>query len=415
MQNRLRNDYFWNTLGVFLQNAISPLLLIAVTRLNGIYDSGLFSFAFSVAIIFWGFGMWGGRTYQVSDVEHEFSNRSYIATRVVLAAFMIVGAVLFSVINNYDITKTVLILTLVLFKSIESVADSLYGVMQVHGRLSKSGKSLILKAVGGFVAFMFVDILTRDIILASFSIIFVNMLIVLAYDLSVTRGLESIGIAPEKTRYYIRQTLKIMKRTVAVFLVSFLAMFSLNIPRYFVDTYHPEEIGYFGIIAMPLTLIVLVVSFILQPKVIGLTRLYYENKYQEFDRTVRNILIVTVLLGVGILFLTSLIGVVVLEFVFGLPFTNYRWALLILVAGSIANALIAVYINILVIMRRFKAQFYILLLSNILLVILSIVLIKEGGLLSAVSLFATINLLQGILMLVAYKTALRKAYYAKEN
>ena len=69
MTKSVRKDYFWNTLGALLQSALSPLLLIVVTRVNGIDDSGIFSFAFSVAIIFWALGMWGGRTYQVSDTK----------------------------------------------------------------------------------------------------------------------------------------------------------------------------------------------------------------------------------------------------------------------------------------------------------------------------------------------------------
>src|SRR5688572_18924963 len=114
MQNNMRKDYLWNTIGVFSQSAISPLLLIAVTRINGINDSGIFSFAFSVSIIFWVIGLWGGRTYQVSDVVNKYSHRSYIMLRIILAIFMLAGALAFSMINSYDATKTTIIIMLVL-------------------------------------------------------------------------------------------------------------------------------------------------------------------------------------------------------------------------------------------------------------------------------------------------------------
>src|ERR671933_3019483 len=110
MEVSLKRDYIWNTTGVLAQNAISPFLLIAVTRVNGIYDSGLFSFAFSVAIIFWVLGMWGGRTYQVSDVTREFSHRSYIMVRLLLAVFIIVAAIAFVWFNRYDADKSSIIL-----------------------------------------------------------------------------------------------------------------------------------------------------------------------------------------------------------------------------------------------------------------------------------------------------------------
>ena len=38
MQN-IKKDYLWNSLGSLLQSAISPVLLIVITRLNGIDDS----------------------------------------------------------------------------------------------------------------------------------------------------------------------------------------------------------------------------------------------------------------------------------------------------------------------------------------------------------------------------------------
>ena len=54
----------------------------------------------------------------------------------------------------------------------------------------------------------------------------------------------------------------------------FLSIFSLNIPRYFLDRYHQNEIGYFGILAMPITVLALVITFLLQPKIIQLTALF---------------------------------------------------------------------------------------------------------------------------------------------
>lgn len=407
-QKSPRKDYLWNSTGVLLQNAVSPLLLVVITRVNGIYDSGLFSFAFAVAIIFWAFGMWGGRTYQVSDVKNEFSHRSYIVVRIILALTMIIGALLFSFVNNYDTMKTVLILTLVIFKSIESIADALYGIMQSHGNLYKSGRSLALKAIAGLVVFLIVDILTRDILLASVSILLVNLIIVLLYDLPVTKSLERINIKRDELSYYIKDAMEIIRRTVAVFLVSFLGMFSLNIPRYFIDMYYPEEIGYFGILAMPITLIVLTVSFILQPKVLGLAESYHTDK-EQFDRAVRGIIKITLLIGGCVLLVALTVGVLLLELIFGVSFANYRSELLIIVGGSIANAIIAVHMSVLVIMRRFKSQFYILLTTNIILVILSIFLIREGGLLIGVSLFTITNILQAIMMFIAYKRNLRRA------
>ncbi len=406
MENNIKKDYFWNTLGVFLQNAISPLLLVVVTRINGIYDSGIFSFAFSIAIIFWAIGMWGGRTYQVSDVEKEFSHRSYIMLRFILAIFVLIGAIIFSAVNQYDPLKTGIILSLVLFKIIESITDAVHGVLQVHGRLFVAGRALVLKAVGGLLAFIAIDLITKDILLSCFGVVAVNVLITLLYDVRVARGLEPLGLAPHLLGRYISEALDIMKRCAPVFVVVFLAMFSLNIPRYFIDLYHEEQNGYFGIIAMPVTLIVLVMTFILQPNVVALSRLFSKGRYREFNKIVKKIALITIFVGCMVLAITFVIGVPALQFIFGVDFTDYKPALMMIIAGGVVNALVGIFINIFTIMRRFKAQFYVLLVTNVLLAVVSMFVVRESGLTGGAILFAVTNVIQAVLFVILYNMIL---------
>jgi len=402
MQNDLKKDYLWNTLGVFSQNAISPLLLIAITRLNGIGGSGIFSYAFSVAIIFWGLGMWGGRTFQVSDVKREFSQRSYVMVRLILAAFILIGAVLFCFVNRYDTTKTTVIIALVLFKVLESISDAIYGILQVHGHLYISGRSLLYKAVAGFVVFVGFDALTKSLLWASLGVVVVNALVMFFYDLPKTSKLEVISIGRKQIRQYITEAFTIMRRCAPIATVIFLSLFSLNIPRYFVDKYHPAQIGYFGIIAMPITLIALLMAFILQPKVVELSNLYEQKHHAQFRSIVTKLTLVTSMLGVAVWVGAFLVGVPALKLVFGVDFAQYKTALMVIIAGGIVNAMVSILINVLIIMRHFKGQFYTLLSTNILLVITSAILVKREGLLGGVTLFALVNIVQVLALLVTY-------------
>ena len=401
-------DYFWNTLGVFAQNAISPLLLIAITRINGINDSGLFSFAFSMAIVFWAFGIWGSRTYQVSDIRLQHPQRSYITVRLILALFMLLGAVVFVMVNKYNLSKSELIILLVMFKAIESIADSIYGVLQINGRLFITGKSLLYKAIFGTILFVAIDLITKDILLASLGIVLANILLVVFYDLKQAQRTEDIKIKMGSLSRYVKDAFKIMKTCFPVFVVFFLSILSLNIPRYFIDLYHAEDIGYFGIIAMPITLIVLLMSFVLQPNVVPLSRLYVRQEYRDFSGIIRKIFLITIFVGLAILLLAFLLGVPVLDLIFGVDFKQYKLALMIIILGGIANALVAILINVLTIMRRFKSQFYTLLVTNILLLVSSGLLINRGGLLMGVTLFTLMNLLQILLLTLVYITILRK-------
>lgn len=398
-----KKDYIWNSIGSFLQSAISPILLIVITRLNGVGDSGLFSFAMSLSVVFWAISLWGGRTYQVSDVKKEFSSGDYIVVRFISSLIVAVFSISFCVLSGYDLIKTELIMVLVSFKILESIADSMYGVLQIHNRLYIVGISLTMKSVFGFMLFTLVDILTKNIVYGALSIFIVNIAVVIFYDIPWMKHVESVGL----TKKNIMQAGKIMKKTAEVFVVVFLTMFSLNIPRYFLDKYHYDQIGYFGIMAMPITLLTLFISFVLQPNVVNLSELLKKKKIKEFTKIVSEIDFITFTLGILFVVSSYLIGVWALNTVFGIDINNFRIDLTIMVIGAVANAFVSIYVNLLIILRRFKGQFYTLLVTNILAVILSVYLIDRLAMLGSVLVFMIISFLQAIILLFIYKRSLK--------
>jgi len=406
-----KKDYIWNSIGSFLQSAISPILLIVITRLNGVGDSGLFSFAMSLSVVFWAISLWGGRTYQVSDVKKEFSSGDYIVVRFISSLIVAVFSISFCILSGYDLIKTELIMVLVSFKILESIADSMYGVLQIHNRLYIVGISLTMKSVFGFMLFTLVDILTKNIIYGALSIFIVNIAVVIFYDIPWMKHVESVGL----TKKNIMQAGKIMKKTAEVFVVVFLTMFSLNIPRYFLDKYHYDQIGYFGIMAMPITLLTLFISFVLQPNVVNLSELLKEKKIKEFTKIVSKIDFITFTLGILFVVSSYLIGVWVLNTVFGIDINNFRIDLTIMVIGAVANAFVSIYVNLLIILRRFKGQFYTLLVTNILAVVLSIYLIDKLAMLGSVLVFMTISFLQAIILLFIYKRSLKNVIMLSED
>lgn len=406
-----KKDYIWNSIGSFLQSAISPILLIVITRLNGVGDSGLFSFAMSLSVVFWAISLWGGRTYQVSDVKKEFSSGDYIVVRFISSLIVAVFSISFCILSGYDLIKTELIMVLVSFKILESIADSMYGVLQIHNKLYIVGISLTMKSVFGFMLFTLIDILTKNIIYGALSIFIVNIAVVIFYDIPWMKHVESVGL----TKKNIMQAGKIMKKTAEVFVVVFLTMFSLNIPRYFLDKYHYDQIGYFGIMAMPITLLTLFISFVLQPNVVNLSELLKKKKIKEFTKIVSKIDFITFTLGILFIVSSYLIGVWVLNTVFGIDINNFRIDLTIMVIGAVANAFVSIYVNLLIILRRFKGQFYTLLVTNILAVILSIYLIDRLAMLGSVLVFMIISFLQAIILLFIYKRSLKNVIMLSED
>lgn len=409
MVKNYKQDYFWNTLGVLAQNAISPILLVAVTRTNGVVDSGLFSYAMSVALVFWAFGIWGGRTYQVSDLRKEFTDHSYVLVRVLLGVAVTLISFIFCILSGYDMFKTLVIIAFVAFKVIESVSDAIYGVLQSGDRLYIAGRSLFLKAVIGSAVFIVIDIVTRNILWSAAGLLAVNLVVFAFYDLYYARRLGySISKIVDRLAGYVRQAMIIIKRCSPIAAVIFLSMFSLNIPRYFLDVHYVEEVGYFGILVMPITVLALLITFLIQPKIIDLTKLFVNKRYDKLGKVIRTIVYMTVGVGLAGILATYFIGVPVLDFIFGLKFEPYKFALVLVVIGAIFNGIVAIYMNVFTIVRHFKALFYTLVITNLCLLVASMFVVKEYSVLGAVWLFTATNVVQSMILVHSYKKTMSR-------
>ena len=92
MSDTLKKAFFWNTVGVFMQNAISPLLLIVITRINGIDASGLFSFAASISIVLFAFVMFQSCAAGISNSLAE-NGESGGSAGLIVAIILLAGGI----------------------------------------------------------------------------------------------------------------------------------------------------------------------------------------------------------------------------------------------------------------------------------------------------------------------------------
>ena len=113
MINNVKKNYIWNTLGTACVSFLSLILMILVTRINGMEMAGIFSFSFSSACIINIFALYCGRTYQVTDDNKQISESSYVVTRLLTAIGGIVISILFTLINGYSMDKSIIFVSLI--------------------------------------------------------------------------------------------------------------------------------------------------------------------------------------------------------------------------------------------------------------------------------------------------------------
>ena len=92
--------FLWNAFGTSFNSFLSLFFLIIVTRINGIDESGLFSFYYSLSFTLQAIANYGGRIYQVSDTNNEFSFNNYLSSRYYTSFLTILIILIYCLYKN---------------------------------------------------------------------------------------------------------------------------------------------------------------------------------------------------------------------------------------------------------------------------------------------------------------------------
>ena len=393
---RMKN-IFWNSLGTAAWSFLSLFLLIIVTRINGIIDSGLFSFAFAFAVIMFTIVSYGGRAYQVSDHKNSFAADNYISLRIFTSLTVLVITLLFVLINGYDWQKSVLIFLLVGQRIFDGIADVFYGIMQKKHHLYISGKSLFYKSLISVLVFFIIDLLERNLLLSCVSLPFISLLFILFYDIPQSQKLESFSI---KVRF--AEINKILKSAFLTFAVAIMGLIFANLARFFIDMYHPNLQGYFGIIITPLSLIILLFSFILTPAILSLSDKYNNQEFHALNKSIRDVIYITSVTTLIICIFMYFFGAPLLKLLFNVDYTKYVIDIVLVVLIGCLLSVTSLFSTIAIIARRLKITAIVYLLSNILLALLCMILVERLQIHGAIIAYIIASAVQTIIMGLYY-------------
>lgn len=408
--NNLKKDYFWNTLGTSLFSFNSLFFMIIVTRFNSLSDAGIFSFAYATAGIINYFALYSGRTYQISNTNEKFTGSLYIVTRYLTAFFALLISIVFVVINGYPLNKAIVILLLCIVKCLEAVSDVYYGILQGHSKLYIAGKSMTYKSLISVIGFIIIDLLTRNLIVSCFYLLIVNIAVLILYDIRNTS--KFMHIVKDFKKSSIILLLRVSSYT---FLFTLTVTVIMNLPRYFIDFFlNDSDQAIYGIISMPATFVMLFSQFILQPSLVSLSNYYKRKEKRNFNKVVFKISSLILVSMVVILPVAYILGVPVLEFVYGVELSEYTFLLLLVILGSAFYAVSNVLLNSLIVVHCNKEQLYVQVFILIISLVICYFLVNylgiNGGLLSYFSILA----LQFIVYVFFYRFVIEKVFN-KEN
>ncbi len=400
----MKRDFIWNTLGALVGGFTFFILTVFITRVNGIHASGAFGFAFSIAAIFSTIAYYGGRNYQVTDVQGEFETGDYVKLRLGMSLIAALALVIFIATNKFNAAMSLLIVVLMGYRLLDAVSDVLYGVLQIHDRLHQAGKSNFIKSLLSIIGFIAVDYVTHSILISSLVFIVVFIAGIFLIDIS---NIHKIN--PVKIKFFGKWKIKqIALKLLPFALVVFIPIATTNLAKYFMQLWHPVDQGYFNILIMPLFFLTLLVYFVVAPFLTRMARTLQEKRYGVFKKNINQITLFIVGIGAVFLPITYFLGPIVLKLIFGLDFKQFTTQLTLIVISGILYTLAIFYSDILLIMRKVKTELVILLAILVINIALSIFFIERYAINGAIAVSIVTNALWLFAFWLVYYVTLRK-------
>lgn len=400
----LKKDFFWNTLGTFINASTSFFFLIFVTRLNGTNIAGIFTYAFTLTLLIQIIGYYAGRVFQVTETSKKITDSDFVYNHLITSIMMIVVGLAFSLIMRYSGLKLYLIILLLIFRAMESFIDTFYAIIQKSNYLYKVGISFFLKGISSMISFFTIDYITHNVLLSVLSIIIVQLIIILIYD---CKNLSLINFKLKKLNY--SNLIYIFKSGFFIFLFTVLNQYVINSPKYSIDallTNNDQTI--YGIISMPATVMLLLSQFLIHPYINSLKLCLIENRNSDFKKIVNKLLYILIFLGVLAAFGAYVIGIPVLEFVYNVKLNNYCLSLLKIIIGSTFFGLSFVLSSSLIAMRVDKEQTIIYIFQCIISYLLNIFFIKLNGIYGAFDGYIISMVTLFIMYLILYNVKIQK-------
>ncbi|WP_455682829.1 lipopolysaccharide biosynthesis protein [Thomasclavelia sp.] len=403
MENNLKKNVIWNTLGITLNSFNSLFFLIIINRINGINDGGIFSFAFSLACLLFVIGIYAGRTYQISDVNNELNDSEYLVHKILTCILMVVICLGYMLIKGYSLEKNIIIITLTLYKGLEAFSDTLYGYMQKKSHLYLCGISQTIKSIISIIAFLFIDLVTKNLIYSCISLVVINFLVIIFFDRPISKKMmknEEINMC---------SVFNLFKSGFTIFAFSFLAIYIVNVPKYTIDGLMDNSFQtIFNIIVMPATVISLCGQYIMGPILTELVEVYNKKEYLKFKCLIYKIIKLIVLFGIVVEVGAYLFGIPILSLVYAIDLSAYKYDLMIIILGAIFYALANVFSTGLITMRKNNMQLAIYVSSAIIGWILSNLLIKQIGIDGAMYAYFGTMLWHGLLYTFYFRYEYKK-------
>lgn len=345
-----KREFIWNTIGSLISSVLNAIILAFCTRLNGIEIAGMFSISYATASILDSIGNFGLRIYQTTDTGRKNTFSEYLIARFFAVTIMILIGIIFVIVTGYTEEKLYICLLLILFRAIENISETYQAEFQLNGRLELGGKTIVYRNIVGLIVFFILDYTTQNIILSLIGFLIANIIIFMLYDARIIKKFTKINFKVNKEK-----VLQIIKECIPLAISTLISMYVINAVKYAIDASGDYTMQtYFNILYMPTFVINMLSIFIIKPFLKPFGEYWNEKKYKKFVKIILAIIGVLALATICAEIGAYIIGIPVLNLLYGVDLGEYKIHLLLLIFSGFLYACANVLFNALGTMRAQK-------------------------------------------------------------
>lgn len=359
--NIKKSSYFWNAVSAFVLASQTPIILMIITKTNGIYDAGVFSIAVAVANLLMYIGQFGLRRYQSSDILEKFSFDEYHGVRIITCGGMILVSIFYCIqgllMKDYSINKLLIIMMWCMIKAVQAYSDVFHGRMQQMGRLDVATKSSTIRYVFEMTSYIALLLQTHNLLISTVGCFVVSFIVMLLTSLNASRRFcKTIG-----PTFKIKRMKKILVEGTPLFFSMFLNMYVGNVSKYAIDSYLTDDIqALFNMIFMPAYVTQLVAHFIFNPILTTYAELWVVGTTEKLNKLIglikKQIVIVFGLSALALL-LSVTIAIPILSWWFGTDLSEYKVELCVIMLGGGMLAYATYFSTVAAVLRIQKSIF----------------------------------------------------------
>lgn len=389
MEQNLKKDFIWNTIGN-LATVISGFLIIVITtRVLGIEISGVYTFSLTFVAVFTTISNFGGTVYQITDTSSEFESQHYLFAKCVSTAFSIIIAIPYILLNNLDPLYLGITMVTLFTTSFASLESPLLAILQTNHHLYQAGIILGGKAISNLLLFSILIYTTHNLVVACISLLLVAIFFFLFIEYPSARKFERIQLLHLNYKSELSYAFHTLRKNLWIFLFGFLGSFVNLCPRLFIEHYHPQLQGFLGIILIPMSLVMAISSYFFNPLLVPMSNQYKRKEFKQLNSTIVRVCLIC--FGLGIILIPAIwfLAQPLYQLVFAVDIGAYLNELLIVDLIGVLVMINGIFVSLLQIARKLKTPVVLIIVQLAVSVLVGLILVPQYQLLGALISFGS--------------------------